>query len=98
MPRERMKALHRWRRVASEGARGGQGSEGEMESRARAERERRKEEARGAKAPRVSRAKGTRRREEEVGKEEYLEILRASACLAVLSGTGERERYEGEEG
>lgn len=38
MPRERMKALHFWRRMAREDARGGEDKVGEMESREREER------------------------------------------------------------
>ena len=41
-----------------------------LESRARAESEERKDAARSPKAPKVSKEKGTRRREEEVEREE----------------------------
>ena len=66
IPRERMKELHFWSRMAREEEMGGDGRDEEMESRAMEERMRRKEEARGARAPKVSRANGTRREEGEV--------------------------------
>ena len=93
MPRERMVALLQEDRQREE-----DWEEKARWSRERRQKERRKELARGAKAPEVSREKGTRRREAEVGKEEYLEILRASARLAEPREVGARERYDGEEG
>ena len=62
--------MHFCKRIASDAARGEEGREEEMESRARAERVARKDFARSPKAPKVSREKGTRRREEEVEREE----------------------------
>jgi hypothetical protein len=78
--------------MAREEVIGGQGSDGEMESRAKDVIIARKEEARVPRAPNVSSEKGTRRKVEEEERVEYLEILRDSARVAELSCTDGRER------